>query len=169
VRGPVFLRGEELDNDDVGLDALDQLYIRAGLRRFRRVFLSRRRSTGELVGVALAYRGPLGLNFSFLENRCDLIVHRGLTDIELGQVGCALLCRAAPVYADFEPRILPVVTDVDTGTALVHVGAAEFVREYAQSVWLPKGYLGWYRHVEAFYGRILQAERRRGFAARQRE
>jgi hypothetical protein len=168
ARGAVFLRGEELDHDDVELEELDQFYRRAGLRRFRRIFVARVPRSEEILGAAVAYRGPLGFNFSFLENRCDLILRPGLSDIERKAAVCALLCEAKETYNDFEPGVLPLVTDIETGKFLVAIGA-EFIREYAQSVWLQQGYIGWYRHVEAFYDRVLKAEHRRGLARQRNE
>lgn len=69
ARGRVWAQAEELDQDDIELDALDQLYARVGLRRYRRIWLAHLPGRDEPAGAILAYRGPLG--FSFLENRCD--------------------------------------------------------------------------------------------------
>jgi hypothetical protein len=58
------------------LNAVDELYRGVGLRRTRHVWLAYRANKEEPVGAAIAYRGPLGVNFSYLENRCDLLLHR---------------------------------------------------------------------------------------------
>lgn len=165
TRGSVFVQAEEL-KQDLRLEAVDALYQSVGLSRTRTPILARRRSDGRPLGVALAYRGPLGLNFSFLENRCDVLVAPDLDDAARRAVALALLREAAPVYASFEPGAFPAVTDARTAALLAQAGGVEVVREYAQSIWLRDGFIGWYRHVEGFYDRIRKAGRRRGLAGR---
>src|SRR5205823_1068668 len=98
-RGDIYVNAEELASD-VELQAVDELYRGVGLRRTRKVWLAYHESKNEPVGAALAYRGPLGANFttileiaeirsqraaigkrgalganfSYLENRCDLLL-----------------------------------------------------------------------------------------------
>lgn len=72
--GRVQARADEWDTGDVRLETLDARFGEVGLRRFRRVFLARVPGQQDPIGFAVAYRGPLGLNFSFLENRCELWV-----------------------------------------------------------------------------------------------
>jgi hypothetical protein len=158
ARGSVFLTAEELTVDDIELGALDDIYREAGLRRYRRIFVARDRESRAVQGAALAYRGPLGLNFSFLENRCDLIIEPTLTAEQAGEVANALLRSVAETYADFLPAFIPVVTDKRASQVLVQQGG-ELIRQYAQSIWLPDGYEGWYRHVESFYNRLTRIDR----------
>jgi hypothetical protein len=161
TRSNVFLSAEGLLEDDLGLDAVDQIYARVGLRRYRRVVAVRAIRDCALLGVALAYRGPLGLNFSFLENRCDLILSPQLS---IGQavVVCSALCAgAASLYEDFELGVIPLVIDARLSGALQALGA-EYIRDYAQSAWLQSGFADWYRHTERFYARLMKAGKRRG-------
>lgn len=163
TRGRVFVEAEDL-RGDLRLEATDELYQRFGLSRTRRVFLARRKGDGQPIGVALTYRGPLGLNFSFLENRCDLLLLLELAEDERLSIATGLLHAAAPAYKTFEPGAFPAVTDAATASLLAATEACEIVREYAQSIWLRDGFVGWYRHVEGFYERIQRAGRRRGLA-----
>ena len=117
------------------------------------------------MGAALAYRGPLGFNFSFLENRCDLLLSPTLTDDQIPVVALPLLAAAASAYGDFEPGAIPVIADDRVAPVLQSAGA-QFIRRYCQSVWLRDGFIGWYRHVENFYDRIIRAKKRHGLGGK---
>ena len=149
---------EEL-HTDVELRAVDELYRSVGLRRTRRVWLAYRDRKNEPVGAAIAYRGPLGANFSFLENRCDLLLHPTLAESEVKSVAAGLLNSSATAYGDFELDAIPVISDASALSALVQLGA-EYLRDYCQGIWLKDGTLGFYRHIDSFYSRLLaRAER----------
>lgn len=165
ARSCVYAEAEELGLDDLGLDAVDQLYARVGLRRYRRVWLAHLPGRDLPVGAALAYRGPLGFNFSFLENRCDLLLAPTLNEAEVREVTLSLAAAAAPAYADFLPGAIPLVACARARPVLEAAGA-RFVRCYCQSIWLRESFIGWYRHVEKFYQRIIRAEHRRGLGGR---
>jgi len=155
-RGHVYVQAEALGHEDVRLDGVDHLYRMVGLRRYRRVFLAEDSRSGQLLGAALAYRGPLGFNFSFLENRCDLVMRPFLSETAARSACSSLVQAAAAVYEDFPLRWIPVVTDQRTGVFLIQSGA-EFIRQYAQSIWLSDGFVRWYRHVERFYDPLIRA------------
>jgi hypothetical protein len=161
ARSDVFLSAEGLLEEDLGLDSVDQIYARVGLRRYRRVVAVRAIRDSMLLGVALAYRGPLGLNFSFLENRCDLILPPQLPMAEAVVVCSALCAGAGNVYEEFELGVIPLVIDVRHSGALRALGA-EYVRDYAQSACLQSGFADWYRHTERCYARLMKAGDRRG-------
>jgi len=65
VRGRVYAQAEEFDCDDLEQNDTDYVYRQVGLRRYRRIRVARN-SSGEIVGLVVAHRGPLGVNFSFL-------------------------------------------------------------------------------------------------------
>jgi hypothetical protein len=153
VRSGPFVEAEELNGPDVELERLDELYRRVGLRRFRRVLGVASEKKDALAGLVLAYRGPLGLNFSFLENRCDLLVDPDLPTDEVQRVCAKLLAAAAPIYEDFELRSIPVVIDLRHAGHVRAVGG-RYVRYYAQGLGLREGYERWYRHTERFYEKI---------------
>jgi len=69
ARGSIYVVAEEELEQDVELNAVDELYRGVGLRRTRQVLAGLSRNKEEPIGAAIAYRGPLGLNFSYLENR----------------------------------------------------------------------------------------------------
>lgn len=152
VRGAVFTAAEELDGDDLELDEVDRLYRLVGLRRYRRIRLV---EDGDgVVGAVLCYRGPLGFNFSFLENRCDLVLRPGLSTAARAAAICGLMAAAQAVYADISIGYIPVVTDQATAAALVELGA-ESIRSYSQSIWLRSAFEDWYDHVDGLYAQRL--------------
>ena len=154
ARGPVYVAGEELDCDDLELDAVDQLYRYVGLRRYRRIWLAWHRN--DLLGAAVVWRGPLGFNFSFLENRCDLLLEPTVAPERAGAVVRALLRAAASTYEDFPLGQIPLAVR-DGEVPYVLDAGAQFVREYTQSIWLQPGFEAMYAHMAHFYTRIERA------------
>jgi hypothetical protein len=158
VRGSVYVSGEELATD-VGLEAVNDLYGAVGLKRTRHVWLAYVRGKDEPIGAAIAYRGPLGVNFSFIENRCDLLLHPELNESEAPGVVAALVKASAAAYSDFELDEIPVVADRAAGPALVRLGG-EFLRHYCQGIWLKQAQPKLYRHVDGFYSRLMHRSER---------
>ena len=159
ARGRVYVAAEALDRD-VDLREADCLYRRAGLRRTRQVWLAYRAGGGEPVGAALACRGPLGLNFSFIENRCDLLLHPGLSPEDAAAVSESLMAAVLPAYADFELDDIPVVAD-DAAAASLDALGGQLLRNYCQGIWLKDGQPQLYRHVDRFYTRLMNRVERR--------
>jgi hypothetical protein len=118
----------------------------------------------EAVGAALAYRGPLGLNFSFIENRCDLLLHPRLPEADAAEVATRLLQSAAAAYADFELDEIPVVADPAAAPALSAMGG-RLLRRYCQGIWLKDGQPALYHHVDRFYTRLRDRAERRNVPA----
>ncbi len=90
ARGSIYVAAEQLATDPE-LTEVDQLYREVGLKRTRQVWLAFREYKDEPVGAAIAYRGPLGLNFSYIENRCDLLLHPTLPESDALDVVASLL------------------------------------------------------------------------------
>ena len=158
ARGSIYVIAEELEKD-VDFAAVDELYRAVGLRRTRHVWLAYQPHKEEPVGAAIAYRGPLGINFSYLENRCDLLLHPTLPEAEVFQAASALLNAAAGAYDDFELDEIPVIVEEMATHVLFKLGA-EFLRHYCQGIWLKDGQPRFYRHVDGFYSKLLaRAER----------
>ncbi|MBI3249569.1 MAG: hypothetical protein HYZ50_23960 [Deltaproteobacteria bacterium] len=153
ARDAVYVASEQLLEDDLELHAVDDLYRRVGLRRTRRVWLAYLGLSDQPAGAVLAYRGPLGLNLSFLENRCDLLIRPGLSETEVALVTRALIHAAATAYPDFRPGFIPVVAD-DCSVFTLQQAGAHYLRSYGQSIWLRPGYVAMYRHMENFYKRV---------------
>lgn len=160
VRGRVYVAAEELARD-VELQAIDQLYRNVGLRRTRQVWLAYRHHKDEPIGAAIAYRGPLGLNLSYLENRCDLLLHPTLPESEVPGVVASLLHASSAAYEDFELDETPVVAEEIAALALFNLGA-KFLRHYCQGIWLKDGQPRFYRHVDSFYSRLLLRAEKHG-------
>ena len=153
TRGSVYIAGEDLLGD-VELKTVDEMYRAVGLRRTRSVWIAYQGTRREPIGAAIAYRGPLGINFSYLENRCELLLHPTLPVSELrGAVAC-LLSASSAAYRDFELDEIPLIADEMASGILLQMGA-EFLRHYCQGIWLKAGHQGFYQHVDAFYSRLL--------------
>jgi hypothetical protein len=153
--GSVYARAEELAHEDFELDALDQRYSASGLRRYRRLYAARRVGADDLLGLALVYRGPLGFNFSFLENRCQIIVPPSLDEVTLEGIVRGLITMAAPDYAGLRVPALPVVIP-HSAAPVLSAQRGTLLREYAQSAWLHNALPAWGRHIERFYERIMR-------------
>lgn len=158
ARGTVYVTAEELQ-EDVEFKAVDEMYRSVGLRRTRRVWLAYRGYKDEPIGAVIAYRGPLGVNFSYIENRCDLLLHPTLPDSDVTSVAAGLLKAASSAYQGFELNAIPVITDQIAAAAMSQLGA-EFLRHYCQGIWLKGGQLRFYRHVDGFYSRLLARSER---------
>jgi hypothetical protein len=154
VRGYIYVIAEGLAGD-VEFAGIDQLYRRVGLRRTRHVWIAYHTRTQEVLGAAVAYRGPLGINFSYLENRCDLLISRSVSQSETVGVARALLRAASQAYEDFELDEIPLITDDHAAQACRQLGG-EFLRHYCQGIWLKDGCPAFQRHIEAFYSRLLR-------------
>lgn len=154
VRGQIYVVAEGLAGD-VEFTGINQLYRRVGLRRTRHVWLAYRTGTQEVLGAVIAYRGPLGVNFSYLENRCDLLISPSVSQNDTLAVARALLPAAVSAYQDFELEDVPLIAD-DHAVQACHQLGAEFLRHYCQGIWLNDGCSAFYHHIDGFYSRLLQ-------------
>lgn len=158
ARGSIYVTAEELDRD-VEFAKVNALYREVGLQRTRHVWLAYHPNKEEPIGAAIAYRGPLGVNFSYLENRCDLLLHPTLPESEVSEAASSLLKAAAGAYEDFELEEIPVIVE-EMATHVLYKLGAEFLRHYCQGIWLKNGQPRFYRHVDSFYSKLLaRAER----------
>lgn len=163
-RGGIYIAGEDLLGD-VELHSVNDMYRSVGLRRTRSVWLAYQGTRTEPVGAAIAYRGPLGINFSYLENRCDLLLHPTLPAVEVPNVISSLLSVLPAAYEDFELEEIPLIADEMATEALLKSGA-EFLRHYCQGIWLKAGHQGFYQHVDGFYTKLLARASRSGTKSR---
>jgi hypothetical protein len=153
TRGKLYAIAEELDQPDIELEALNDTYHREGLHRKRRSWLAYLRGRDEPIAAAIAYSGSLGLNFSFIENRCDLMCDPTLDSNVRAEVCTALLYHVSRFQKGLPLRYLPVTADDRTAMILFASGAS-LIRNYSQSIWLRDGFLSWLQHVEAIYHRV---------------
>jgi hypothetical protein len=149
-RGSVYIQGEELDGDDVLLEQLNKSYLRAGLLRNRTIYIACFEE--KTIGAAIAYRGPLGFNFSFIENRCDLIVDKRLDNDLRTPVCRELMKKVEKVYLDqhYPLDYIPTTTDKACADILIQDGA-ERITLYTQTIWLNSGFEKWYKHMYDLY------------------
>jgi hypothetical protein len=159
TRGDIYVTSEELTGD-VPFKSLDALYRRVGLRRTRHVWLAF--ENDQPIGAAIVYRGPVGLNFSFLENRCDILIGHNLSETTIRNASAGLLSAAAAAYENFELDHFPVIASEHLIPTLKQLGA-EFVRNYCQCIWLKGSYPRSYRHVETFYSKVLVRAEKHSF------
>jgi hypothetical protein len=152
-RGRIYVVAEELEHD-AEFAIVDELYRRVGLRRTRQIWLAYRANKEEPIGAVIAYRGPLGANFSYLENRCDLLLHPTLPEAEVSEAASALLTACSKAYSDFELEEIPVIAEEMATHVLFNLGV-QFLRHYCQGIWLKDGHPRFYRHVDAFYSKLL--------------
>ena len=156
-RGTAFLEGEELNSNDVELSSLNKIYNQVGLERYRRIWLAFDQSHATLLGVVIAYKGPIGLNFSFLENRCELIIKSTLGKATMKKVVAQLVARITPQYQDFQLGFIPVIAEDNIAQILVQLGG-QIIRQYTQYLWTRPGFQDWYfGAVSAFKNILLRA------------
>lgn len=160
-RGDVYVKGEELDHSDLELSLLDGYYRKFGLGRRRYLWKATDISTGVTLGVIIANRAPFGLNFSFLENRCDLLVNPEL-DKSLCRKVCSLLIRGAcDAYFNQNPdpeyplKHLVVLCDDGCSETLGDMGAV-LARQYHQGIWLSGGFPKWKAHMESVFELVIK-------------
>jgi hypothetical protein len=159
ARGRVYAIAEGLTDPDFELRGIDQLYRRAGLFRYRRAWLAHQR--GELVAALVAFRGPLGLNYSFIENRAELFVSSSCSPGSTPHVTRALLSAASECYRDFKPGHIPLFVDERSARPLGAAGHRP-IRRYCQTIYLRSAYARYHTHLQSTFARVAErAERQR--------
>ena len=151
--GTVFAQGEELNQNDATLAKVGAMFNKYGGVRYRKLLKITDQSTNQLVAAVIANRAPLGLNFSFLENRAYYIIDHQLTNRNLPALLEVMNGHVAEVYEDFALKVIPVVTDQQTADGMIAHGAI-FQRTYMQSIWLRAGFDQWYDHIHSFLQKI---------------
>ena len=152
--GRVFIQGEELDQEDLMLKKLNALYQKSGLQRKRRIILIKSKVTNQVTACIIANRAPLGLNFSFLENRAYYIVGKNMNRAEIPTLLKFMNSQIKSFYRDLALGAIPIVTDLPEKEAFEKIKGAQFIRSYMQSIWLREGFSEWYAHIQAFLQRI---------------
>ena len=149
----VFVQAEELDQADLRLNSLGQQFQAHGLQRSRKVLCFKDPNSHRLLACVIANRAPIGLNFSFLENRAYFLVDASLDERTRSHLLAAMSQAIKPYYTDFPLGALPIVTDATCSQHLQKQGAC-FLREYMQSIWMRTGFELWYQHIWSFLERI---------------
>lgn len=151
--GNVFVRGEELDQEDIQLDTIDAVYRKYNLSRRRKILKIRDINTQKIVACVIGNRGPLGLNFSFLESRAYYVISKDLEESQRKEVIKTMNMGIKSFYLNFELQSIPIVTDELTSKTL-QTQNAKFQRKYMQSIWMREGFSEWYEHIYSFLQRI---------------
>ena len=151
--GEVFVQAEELNQNDLELTSMNQLYQSYGLQRYRRIVNFRCKSNKQIVASAIINRAPLGINFSFLENRTYYIISEDLTSQERLQLIEEMNDAVKAFYQDFALQVIPIVTD-GTSSKILQQLSAKFLRVYMQSIWMRSGFALWFDHIYSFLKRI---------------
>ncbi|MFT4759123.1 MAG: hypothetical protein ACI9XO_000848 [Paraglaciecola sp.] len=151
--GMVFVRGEELDQADLQFYALGAIFRQYSMTRLRRILKITDAKTGKIIACVIANRAPLGVNFSFLENRSYYIVSKDLTEQQRAKVVATISQNIQIFYKNFELQAIPIVTDDATSKTLL-TQRAVFQRKYMQTIWLREGFSDWYNHIYSFLQKI---------------
>lgn len=151
--GAVFLKAEELDQEDIQFSTLGKKFQKHGLHRSRKVLKIKDQSSGKVMACIVANRAPLGLNFSFLENRAYYILDKNLKAGKRHKVLKAMNQAIQSYYNDLELQAIPIVTDEVSADLLEKQGAV-FFKKYMQSIWLREGFPMWYDHIHSFLQKI---------------
>ena len=159
LRGRAYTAAEGLDEADFELAGLDQLYRRVGLFRYRRGWLAHHQ--GALVAALIAYRGPLGLNYSFIENRADLLVAAACPPELIVPITRQLVAAVSEVYSDFRPGYVPLFVD-ERCAPLLSTAGLDPIRAYCQTIYLRPSYAQYLEHLESTFARVAaRAERQK--------
>ena len=156
--GNVFIKAEELDQADIELRNIGNTFQKYGFNRYRKIYKFRDQNSGKIVAAIIANRAPIGLNFSFLENRAYYLLDPALSNEAVSDVLKKMNATLHSVYADFELQSIPIVTDSRASTTLQLLGA-NFQREYMQSIWMRDGFAQWYDHIHSFLQRIEKRDK----------
>lgn len=162
-RGRVYCAAEDLNTCDVEMSGLNQEYQKFGLSRKRYIWVAVEKDGGNPKGMIIAYRGPFGFNFSFLENRCDLMVAPSISQDHRRHV-CRLLVHSA-AFAYFDDTSFPeypihhmvVLTDALCSEVLTELGAVR-TRQYYQGIWMNPGFEKWKDYMRRVFSIVLKRE-----------
>lgn len=151
--GEVFLQAEELNQTDIQLETMNAAYAQYNLQRYRKVLKFKCKKSHKVIASAVVNRAPLGINFSFLENRTYFILAKSLTEKERVEVLKTMTAAIKSYYKGFALGAIPIVTDEISSKSLINL-KAQFLRAYMQSIWLRSGFSLWFDHIYSFLRKI---------------
>jgi len=161
IRGSIYAEAEELNVRDIELEALDSIYSKVGLHRKRKIWIAFSSKFSEPIGAAICYRGPFGLNFSLLENRCDLLVSEDIDEETTASVCHELIVHASTAYLnqynkpEYPLMHFPVLTSGNAARIMKKIGFNP-VREYRQCICMKEGFTRYYQHIENTFDVIVE-------------
>jgi len=152
-KGELFVKAQELEGDDINLVKLNSKFNSYGLKRTRKVFVAR--SNNKIYGVILVNQSSLGLNFSFFENSCELILCKEGGPEFLTRVTRKLLYKASRINMYSPLQWLPVLTD-PVHSPIIESLNGTLTRNYNLFIMLKGGYEIWYDYVDQLTNSVYQ-------------
>ena len=152
-KGELFVKAQELESDDINLAKLNSKFNSYGLKRTRRVFVAR--SNNKIYGVIIVNQSSLGLNFSFFENSCELILCKDGDAEFLTRVARKLLYKASRINMYSPLQWLPVLTD-PVHSPIIESLNGTLTRNYNLFIMLKGGYEIWYDYVDQLTNSVYQ-------------
>ena len=131
--------------DDPSFDNLNKLFHKAGLMHRRSIDVIS--SPSGIQAVIISYYSSPGINFSFLENRTEVIVGKNVT------ITTSLVAMIGEIVRKSnKERIVPspIITEKRTGNALIIDGAI-LQREYERHIWTRDTYKKLYEYITNKY------------------
>ena len=143
-RSSLFYEEEDFA-DDPSFENVNKLFQKAGLTHRRKIDVIS--SSSGIQAVILSFFSSPGINFSFLENRTEIIVGRNVS-ITSGLVAMI----GETVRKSNKERIIPgpIITERRMGNALIRNGAI-LQREYERHIWTRGAYKKLYEYITNKY------------------
>jgi len=155
-KGEIFIEAQELNSGDINLNKLNNRFKRSGLKRTRRIFAAISCHDHKIYGVTVINESSLGLNFSFFENSCELILRKNTSAEFLLKVAYRLLYRASKLKSGSSSlHSLLVLTD-PVHSELIEKLHGKLTRNYNLFMILKGGYEMWYDHVDELTNPVFQ-------------
>jgi hypothetical protein len=160
IRGKIYADAEDFHNDLL-LSAIDKEYNKVGLSRKRFILLAWDNKKQNIQGAAFIYRGPFALNFSLLENRCDLLIDPQMDYNAQAKIIKALIQQASHYYDSntmskhfsfpFPSEYFPVVSESHPINIIDKCFPNKGKRVYNQNYCIWGGFEGWFRRLHDQY------------------
>lgn len=139
---------DAIDLSDIEQQHTADAYHGKGLPYKRRIFAAVDRVTAKVVAFAICYIGPPGLNFSFLENRVELLLeeHTACTAPDLTYMMSGTI---APLYRHLPFEYIPVLANKEIPSWTQRY---TLFREYSHLIFTRSARHAAIRHIEDEYG-----------------
>ena len=144
-RSRIIYDSEDFATDPL-LASMDALFSKSRLRRRRSIDIIH--AGDRIQAIVISCHSSPGISFSFLENRTEIIVGKGVdrTPSLLSAIGEVARGQVPPGAI---PR--PVITDGRTGNALIRHCGATLWREYTRRIWTKEAYQALYDYITNKY------------------
>ena len=143
-RSSLFYEGENIENDP-SFDNVNIYFLNVGLTHTRRIDVIS--SSDEIQAVVLSYFSSPGINFSFLENRTEVIVGK---NVDISSRLVSMIGKI--VRKNNRKRVVPgpLITGSRMRDVLVSNGAF-LQREYVRCIWTREAYRKLYEYITNQY------------------